>query len=190
MKKYKGKIIIISGPSRIGKDVIVNKLLQHRGLKLSGIITYTTRPKRIDEKNGREHIFVTLQYFKKMIRRKKLLEWKWFAGQRYGTPKEKVLKKISIGKNVLLNIETQGALKIKKQLANVLTIFITAESNKEIKRRIFSSDKLTTAQKKLRWNKATKELKVSRRYDYMVINKWGKLNQTVRLIKKIIINNL
>ncbi len=190
MRKFKGKLFIISGPSRVGKDAIVKRLLGYQNLKLSTIITYTTRPKRMGEKDGREHIFVTPQFFKKMIINKEFLEWKWFANHRYGTPKEKVIKKLTAGKNILLNIEVQGAQKVKKQLPDTITIFITADSKKEVKRRIFNSDELSWQQKNLRWQRALEELKLKNHYNYIVINKWGKLNQTVKLVKKIIAQNI
>lgn len=184
-----GKLFIISGPSQIGKDVIVRKLQLDRSLKLTHVITNTTRRKRPGERHRVYINFLTETEFQKLINNSELLEWAIpYVGQgaRYGTPKKPVMEMLNKGHNVMLNIDTQGALQVKTKLPKTTLIFITAESAQEVKRRIFASTKMTLKQKQDRWLQAIHELKVKDKYDYIVINNWGKLNETIKEVKNII----
>ena len=115
-----------------------------------------------------------------------LLEWAIVHTDLYGTPKQAVLQALTQGKNVIMDIDVQGAAQIKAKIPAVLLIFITAESAAEVKRRIFASSKMTTEQKENRWQSAIKELQAQTNYDYMVINHIGKLKQAVSEVKLII----
>jgi len=187
-KKSVGKLFIISGPSQMGKDTIIRKLLKVKSLKLHGIVTNTTRAPRPGEIPGKELNFLTIPQFKILIRKKQLLEWARVRGALFGTPKKSVLEKLSDNKNILMTINVDGAMSVKSKLPqNTILIFLTAESNKEVRRRIFLSPKMTPDQKKYRWNEAKKEFRFKKRYDYIVINRWKKLPQTIKEIQKIII---
>lgn len=184
--KPQGKLFIISGPSRVGKDTLVAKLKKIKSLRLRGVVTNTTRAKRPGEKSGVELNFLTDQEFDKLIADKKLLEWARVRGSRFGTPKNHVLDNLKNGYNVIINIDVQGAAKIVKKIPQAVLIFITAESQDEIRRRIFTSKKMSMEQKKSRWQEAERELKSMPNYHYIVVNKWGKINQTTNRLVRII----
>ncbi|MFH1112073.1 MAG: hypothetical protein V1712_03335 [Patescibacteria group bacterium] len=191
MKKIQGKLFIISGPSQMGKDTIVQKLIKIKRLKLNSIVTNTTRVPRPGEKPGKELNFLTTKQFKLLIKNKKLLEWAHVRRALFGTLKEPILNKLINRKNILMTVNVDGAIKIKSLLPqNTILIFITAESNQEVKRRIFLSTKMTMAQKKFRWCEAQRELKFKPLFNFIVINRWNKLPQTLQQIKKIITSQL
>ncbi|MBU1038861.1 guanylate kinase [Patescibacteria group bacterium] len=184
-----GKLFIISGPSQVGKDSVVRSLWKNSSLNLVHIITYTTRNKRPGEKNGQAYNFVPPSIFEKMITQEKFLEWATVRQAYFGTPKQPVEQALKKGKNVILQIDVQGAAQIKNKLPETILIFITAESKQEIKRRIFASTKMTAEQKNSRWLEAQQELKKKPMYQYTIINRLGYLNKTVRQVKNIILNH-
>lgn len=184
--KSRGKLFIISGPSRVGKDTIVRRLWRERSLNLARIITNTTRAMRPREKRGVTYNFLLPKKFESLIKRGELLEWARVRQAYFGTPKRAVLTNLARGKNVLLQIDVQGAAQIKAKLPKTILIFVTAESPHEIRRRIFVSTKMTRQQKIDRWNEAQRELKAIPRYQYVIVNRFGKLTSTLREIRTII----
>lgn len=181
-----GKLFIISGPSQVGKDSLVRTLIKIKSLKLKGIVTNTTRPRRPGEKSGVGLNFLTDKKFDELIKNNELLEWANVRGGRFGTPKKPVVSALSKGDNVIINIDVQGASKVAKLIPQAVRIFITAESTNEVKRRIFTSSKMSLEQKKFRWQEAIKELKASAQYDYVVVNYWGEKTKTISQLVKII----
>lgn len=189
MKNQLGQLFIISGPSQVGKNTVARKLTNNKSLNLRKITTTTTRPRRADDIFATYH-FVQKTQFQKMVRAGKFLEWAKVHTDYYGTPKQTVIRALSAGYNVILVIDVQGASHVKKIFPDVVTIFITAESTKELKRRIFESNHIPQNQKKTRWRSTIKELRISKSYDYIVVNHWGKLIQTVKQVKTIIRHHL
>ena len=185
MKKT-GKLFIISGPSQVGKDSVVRTLKKNKALGLTGIVTNTTRAKRPGEKSGVELNFLTDKKFDELIKKGELLEWAYVRGGRFGTPKKPVISALNKRQDVIINIDVQCTKKVVKQMPQAITIFITAESTNEVRRRIFLSKKMTLKQKKYRWQEAQKELKAMKHYDYIVINRWGKLAETTKRVANII----
>ena len=183
-----GKLFIISGPSQVGKDSIVLALWQTKSLKLTHVLTNTTRAKRPGEQDGVDYNFLTEPEFQTLIDKDELLEWAIVRGCRFGTPKTHVLQALAQGKNVILNIDVQGAKQVLAKLpqATVL-IFITAESPAEVKRRIFASTKMTLEQKEYRWREAQTELKAAPTYHHAVVNKLNKLQAAVAEVRDIIL---
>ncbi len=184
-----GKLFVISGPSQVGKDSLVKLIHRDQSLNLKHIITNTTRAKRPGERHRIYINFLTEVEFQKLIDQDELLEWAIpynDLGARYGTPKTPVLTALNKGRNVILNIDTQGARQIKNQIPEAILIFITAESPQEVKRRIFASSKMALAAKQSRWQQAIQELKKQPDYDYTVVNRLGKLRDTVNQVRNII----
>jgi guanylate kinase len=181
-----GKLFIVSGPSQVGKDSIVRALWQDHGINPARIITNTTRAMRQGEKQGITYNFLSVLEFKKLVKNNNLLEWAIVRHSYFGTPKKSVLAALKKGKNVIIQIDVQGAAQIKKIMPATILIFITVESANEVKRRIFSSTKMTNEQKNDRWREAQNELKAKNNYDYIVINSWGELNETIKDVKNII----
>lgn len=166
-----GSLIIISGFAGSGKGTVMKKLLELYPEDYALSISATTRSPRTGEEDGREYFFKTKQEFEKMIEEDKFLEHACYVDNYYGTPSEYVMKKRSEGKNVILEIEIQGALQIKKRFSDTILMFITPPSCDEliarIKGRGTESDEVIVK----RMERAIEESKlVEDNYDYLVIN--------------------
>ena len=143
MKNLK-KLIIITGPSGVGKGTVVKELLdRNKDIWLS--ISATTRNPRIGEKDGENYYFISDEKFKDMIDKKEFLEWAQFAGNYYGTPLSTVNEKIEKGFIVLLEIEVEGAKQIKEKFPESLSIFLLPPSKAELEKRIRNSCLLYTS---------------------------------------------
>jgi len=167
--KNKGDIFVISAPSGTGKTTLV-RLLLSRFPTLSFSISYTTRLPRPGEVDGQHYFFVSEKEFKRSIARGEMLEWAKVYGHYYGTPLHFVKEKIAAGKDVILDIDIQGAQEVKKKIPEAILIFIIPPSWEELQRRITnrSTDSLEVIKKRLK--AARKEIKVARVFDYIVIN--------------------
>ena len=185
MKKQtkKGHIIVVSAPSGAGKTSICDAHIASDKNTIYSI-SYTTRVPRQGEKNGREYFFTTSATFKKMIKDNKFAEWALVHGNYYGTPKAFLNKTINSGKNVLLDIDVQGGLNIKKQYKNACMIFIMTKDLKTLKSRLLKRNKDSKETIEKRLKNAQKELKLLPKYDYLVIN--DKLQDASEAVKTII----
>ena len=133
--KNLNKLIIITGPSGVGKGTVVKELLdKDKDIWLS--ISATTRSPRMGEKHGENYYFISDEKFKDMIDKKEFLEWAQFAGNFYGTPLSTVNEKIKKGFIVLLEIEVEGAKQIKEKFPEALSIFLLPPSKEELEKRI------------------------------------------------------
>jgi guanylate kinase len=181
--KSLGSIIVISAPSGAGKTSICNAIVKSNRNIVSSI-SYTTRYQRQGEKNGREYFFVDEYEFKKMIKEKEFTEWAKVHGNYYGTPKKFLDSVLKTKKNILLGIDVQGAINIKKQYPKACMIFMMTPDIKTLKERLTARDKDSKKIIDIRLNNAKKELKCLNRYEYLVINK--QLNETIDAVKVII----
>ena len=165
----KGNLLIISGPSGSGKGYIASKLIEnYNNYSLS--ISATTRDIRTGEVDGVNYFFKTKDEFKKMIENGELLEYAEFVGNCYGTPKQFVLDKINNGQNVLLEIEMQGALKVKEIFPDSLLIFIAIPSLEELKYRLKNRGRETDEDIEKRIKQAKIDISYADKYDYVVMN--------------------
>lgn len=164
----KGKLIVISGFSGSGKGTIVNNLLQINNFKLS--ISATTRKKREYEIENEHYFFLSNEQFEQMIKNDELLEYAIYNNEYYGTPKKFVLDNLDSGINVLLEIEYQGALKIKKKFEDAILIFIITKTAKELYSRLKKRNTETDIQIKERMETSLKEITFINNYDYVVVN--------------------
>lgn len=173
----KGKIIIISGPSGVGKKTIIDQVINEKNLNLSYSVSMTTRPPRETERDGIDYFFVSEEEFSKAIENNELLEWAEFANNKYGTPIKNLYKMIEQNKNVILEIEVEGATKVKEILKreDFISIFIVPPSIRELKRRLKKRDTETKAKIKQRIKRARHEIKLVDEYDYKVLNDDAKL---------------
>ncbi|MCF0217893.1 MAG: guanylate kinase [Malacoplasma sp.] len=167
-----GKIIIISGPSGVGKKTIIDQVINDKNLNLFYSVSVTTRTPRIHERNGIDYFFVTETEFQKMIDNNELLEWAEFATNKYGTPLKNLFKMTQEGKNVILEIEVQGATNVKKILNKnkFISIFIIPPSIAELKRRLKLRDTETDDKIEQRIKRAEKEMLLKNEYDYVILN--------------------
>ncbi len=165
-----GNLIIMSGPSGTGKGTVREKLLSiNKNVFYS--ISATTRAPRPGEKNGREYWFLTKENFKNMIKDDKLLEWANVYGNYYGTPIDKINELRAEGKDIILEIDTQGALEVMKKISDGIFVFLLPPSLKELERRIRGRGTETQDVIKKRLNAAIGEISLGVHYNYIVVNK-------------------
>ena len=165
-----GLLIVLSGPSGVGKGTVLRRFIDDPQLNLAYSISLTTRAPRKGEVDGQHYHFVSKAYFKKCIAEGRLLEYAKFVDNYYGTLKAEVATLRSQGKNVLLEIEVQGALQVKEKCPEALSIFIMPPDFAELERRIRgrSSEDEEMIAKRLR--KAKKEMRLVDHYKYIVCN--------------------
>ncbi|MBR2677457.1 MAG: guanylate kinase [Solobacterium sp.] len=166
----KGLLIVISGPSGVGKGTVIKRFIEDPDLKLAFSVSMTTREKREGEVEGVNYYYVTREEFEKTIKEGGLLEWTEFVGNYYGTPLAAVEKLRSEGKNVLLEIEVDGCQQVKKKVPDALTIFIVPPSIKELENRIRGRKTEAEEIVQQRLAKAEKELEKTNQYRYVVCN--------------------
>ena len=164
----RGVLTVISGFSGAGKGTVVKQLLQEYDYGLS--ISATTRSPREGEQDGREYFFKTKEEFEKMIREHQLIEYAQYVGNYYGTPKDYVVQQLEQGKDVILEIEMQGALRVREILPEVNLIFLTPPTVDELERRLVSRGTETAEVIRERMARAKEESAYMKEYDYVVIN--------------------
>lgn len=179
----KGQLFVVSGPSGAGKGTICKILVEDTNVELS--VSMTTRKPRSFEKNGVNYYFVSKEEFLKTIDQDGFLEYAEVYDNYYGTPKELVMKKLEEGKDVVLEIDIQGAMKVKKKYPNGVFIFILPPSMAELRKRITGRGSETEDAINMRLGKTLKEVSYIDKYDYCVVN--GELSEAVERVKSIVI---
>ncbi len=164
----KGVITVISGFSGAGKGTIVKKLVDQYDYAVS--ISATTRAPREGEVDGVHYFFQTNEEFEEMIRQNKLMEYAGYVDHYYGTPSDYVLQKLDQGIDVILEIEMQGALQIKKRFPEAVLVFITPPSYEELKARLIGRGTESEEVIAKRLHRAAEECAYMEKYDYIVIN--------------------
>lgn len=164
----KGILAIISGFSGAGKGTVVNKLLEKDNYAVS--ISATTREPRQGEVDGKNYFFKSRDEFENMIENNQLIEYAEYVGNYYGTPRDYVFKKLEEGYDVILEIEMQGALKVKEKFPETALIFITPPSADELKKRLVGRGTETIEQIDKRMSRAVDECDYMNKYDYIVVN--------------------
>lgn len=171
----KGLLIVLSGPSGVGKGTVLNEFIHDPDLKLSYSVSMTTRPIRPGEVDGKDYIFTTKEKFEEAIANGELLEHAEFVDNYYGTPLAEVEKLRNEGRNVLLEIEVQGCKQVQEKVPEVLTIFIVPPSMEELEKRIRGRGTEPEEIVQQRLEKATKEMEKVGQYKYAVCNDDPKL---------------
>lgn len=180
-----GRIIIISAPSGTGKSTVISAL-RKKMPKLFFSVSCTTRPIREGEKDGREYFYVDQKKFKKMISDDSFAEWAKVHNEYYGTCAQQITETTSKGLDILLDIDVQGAMQIKKRFPEAISIFLTPPSMEELERRLKKRGTETDAQVRLRLKNAQKELSFKDSYNFVVVNKDAM--KTVDELLKILVN--
>lgn len=166
----KGKLIILSGPSGVGKGTVRASLFEDESLNLAYSISMTTRLPRVGERDGIDYFFVSQEEFQRKIDEDGFLEYAQFVGNCYGTPKDYVDQLLNDGKNVVLEIEVQGALQVMKKCPEALTIFLVPPSMDELEKRIRGRRTEEEDIVRQRLDKAKREIATQNEYKYVVCN--------------------
>ena len=167
--KRKGILVVVSGFSGAGKGTLMKRLLEEYDMYALSI-SMTTRNPRQGEENGREYFFVSREAFEQKIAEGGLIEHAQYCGNYYGTPKEYVENQLEQGKDVILEIEIQGALKVKEQFPQALLLFVTPPSAQELRNRLTGRGTETAEVIDARLSRAGEEAEGIEEYDYLVIN--------------------
>lgn len=166
----KGILFVVSGPSGVGKTSMIKSILSSIKDAVFSV-SCTTRPKRPGEVDGEDYFFVNEEEFKKMIEKDEFLEWARVHGYLYGTPKKFVEDNVSKGKDVILDIDVQGALSVKKRVKEAVYIFIAPPSMEDLRKRL---EKRKTEDREVmekRLEDARWELQLIEEFDYLIINR-------------------
>ena len=166
----KGILIVVSGFSGSGKGTIMKELLTRYPDTYALSISATTRSPREGEVDGREYFFVSKDEFEKMIAKGELIEYAKYVENYYGTPRDYVEKKLDEGKDVILEIEIQGALNVKKLFPDTLLLFVTPPGAEELKKRLVGRGTETMDVIESRMNRACEEAEGMEKFDYLIIN--------------------
>lgn len=178
-------LIVISGPSGVGKDTVIQRM-KARELPFHFVVTATTRPKRPEEVDGVDYHFVSHDEFAEMIENDELLEYAIVYNDYKGIPKEQVRQALASGKDVVMRIDVQGAETIRELCPDALLIFLSTRTEEELVRRLEARKTESKEGLKLRIATARQELKRVDMFDYYVINKDQRLDDTVENILAII----
>ena len=181
----KGILVVASGFSGAGKGTIMKKLMSEYGENYALSISATTRAPRPGEEHGKDYFFLTTEEFEAMIEREELVEYAKYVSNYYGTPKAYVEEQLDAGKNVILEIEIQGALKIKEKFPDTVLMFITAPSAEQLKERLIGRGTETQEIIDARMSRAYEESLGVENYDYLVVN--DNLDVCVELVNDIIL---
>ena len=178
-------LVVISGPSGAGKDALIERM-KEQGLPFHFVVTATTRSQRPDEVNGVNYIFVTMSEFADMIERQELLEYAIVYGDYKGIPKHQVRDALTGGKDVVMRLDVQGAATVRRLAPEAVLIFLTAPSEEELIARLQARETESPEQLKIRIATSRQEMKRLHEFDYVVINRQGRLDEAVTQVVSII----
>ena len=185
-QKSRGILVVLSGFSGAGKGTVVKEIMKKYGEQYALSISATTRAPRTGETDGVEYFFKTREEFEAMIAADELVEYAQYVNNYYGTPKAYVEQQLSAGKDVILEIEIQGALKVKEKFPETLLVFLTPPSADELKRRLVGrgTEQMDVIESRL--SRAVEEAQGIEKYDYFLIN--DELDACVEQFHEIVSN--
>jgi len=178
-------LIVISGPSGVGKDSVLQRM-KERKLPFHFVVTATTRKKRENEVHGMDYFFITHDEFARMIEEDELLEYAIVYGEYKGIPKQQVREALASGKDVVMRVDVQGAASVRKLAQEALLIFLTTQSEEELVQRLMGRETETREGLKLRIATARQELKRIGEFDYVIVNSDCHLEEAVDTVIAII----
>lgn len=178
-------LVVISGPSGVGKDTTLS-MLKQCNFPFYFVVTATTRPIRPGEVDGRDYHFISMGEFAEMIDQGELLEYAVVYGDYNGIPKKHVRQALASGLDVIMRIDVQGAATVRKLVPNAVTIFLTAESEEELVRRLQERKTEDAGKLRMRITTARQELKRVGEFDYVVVNREQRQEETVQKVLSII----
>jgi guanylate kinase len=178
-------LIVISGPSGVGKDTVVDRM-KARNVPFHFVVTATTRPPRPDEKEGVDYFFVSMSEFAEMIEDGELIEFAFVYGDYKGVPKDQVRHAFASGQDVVMRLDVQGAATIRQLAPEAILVFLIAGSEEEMVRRLHERQSDSEEAIKLRVATARQELKRIDEFDYVVVNPHCNVDAAVDTILSII----
>ena len=178
-------MVVISGPSGVGKDAVLERM-RSSNVPYHFAVTATARPKRDSEVDGLDYIFVERDEFQSMICNDELLEWAEVYGNPYGVLKSPVRDALARGQDVILKIDVQGADNIRRLVPGAVYVFLAPPDMSELEHRLTRRRTESTETLKVRLATAAKELEEAAKFDYVVVNRTGRLDQAVEEINTII----
>lgn len=178
-------LFILSGPSGVGKDAVLNRL-KDSILPLAYVVTATTRPPRKNERNNIEYTFISEREFRELIETGGLLEWANVYGNMYGVPRRQVEQLLAEGHDVMVKVDIQGADNIKRIMPESISIFLMPESFDDLAARLTGRKTETDTSLEIRLNTASRELERVKDFNYAVLNRFGEIEKAVSDIVSII----
>lgn len=179
-------VIVISGPSGVGKDAVIKRLREVRE-SIHFVVTATSRAMRPGEIDGKDYFFVSKEEFLKMIEQDELLEYALVYGDYKGIPKQQIREHMAKGSDIVLRVDIQGAATLRNILGkSAVFIFLVAESEEALVKRLIDRKTETKETLLVRIATAKEEIKHLSNFDYVVVNKEGELDGTVKLVESII----
>ena len=166
----RGLLVIISGPSGVGKGTIRKALFKIADNNFCYSVSMTTRKPREGEIDGQDYFFVSREEFEKRIKENGFLEYAEFVGEYYGTPMDYIEKQMELGKEVIVEVEVQGALQVKERIPEAVFVFIVPPSKKDLIERLENRGTDSKEKIKKRIEKAEREYSLAYKYDYIVVN--------------------
>ena len=180
-----GKLIVISGPSGVGKGTVLGIAMEKRkDLRFS--VSATTRDPRPNERDGVHYYFISKEEFESRIERGEILEYTTYCDNYYGTPLKEVKRALNHGQDIILEIEVDGAMQVKKKVRNSVAIMLTPPDGETLERRLRNRGTETEEVIKWRLARAKEEILLLPKYDYSVVNEDGKITECADLIYDII----
>lgn len=178
-------LVVISGPSGVGKDSVLHSL-KGRNLPIHFVVTATTRPRRAEETHGVDYFFLSKDEFARMVEQDELIEYAIVYSDYKGIPKQQVRDALASGKDVIMRLDVQGAATVRKLAPEAVLVFLTTESEDALVRRLKTRQTETAENLSLRIATARQELKRAAEFDYVIVNADGHLENTVDTVIAII----
>ena len=179
-------LLILSGPSGVGKDTVARMLIERRPNSFYFVVTATTRPPRTDEVDGIDYFFVSFDEFARMIETDELLEHAIVYNDYKGIPKQQIRDALSSGRDVILRVDVQGAYTVKRLVPNAISVFLTTRTEAGLVNRLQQRKQDTAEGMALRTATARQEMKRMEEFDYCVVNPEGEPDQAVDRVLSII----
>jgi len=179
-------LIVLSGPSGVGKDEVLNRM-KRLGHPFYYVTTATTRPRRATEEDGVDYYFLSQEEFQQMRDKGQFLEWAKVYGNYYGVPKAEISQALSKGMDAVVKVDVQGAATIKKILPQAVFIFLVPPSTEELELRLKQRHSESSVNLALRLEKAKEEIKSLSLFDYVITSHQGKIDDIISRIDAIVI---
>ena len=179
-------LLILSGPSGVGKDTVARMVIERRPDSFYFVVTATTRPPRDDERHGVDYMFVSFDEFARMIEENELLEYAVVYNDYKGIPKQQIRDALASGRDVILRVDVQGAATVRRLIPNAISVFLTTRSEQGLVRRLLQRKQDTAEGMALRTATARQEMKRAIEFDYCVVNPEGEPETAVQQVLSII----